>query len=146
MKTISDEDNYGYEDSSFQAAGAERGIKKLAYDFYDIMSSESEFKIIYEMHSRDINESIDRLARFLCGWMGGPRLYQKHYGSIHIPYAHQHLNIGDQERDLWLRCMEKALALQPYKKSFKKYLLAQFKIPAEVIQKQCSFPHTGKRE
>jgi hemoglobin len=56
------------------------------------------------------------------------------YGSINIPQAHKHFKIGKQERDAWLLCMEKAIAQQPYRASFKTYLLEQLSIPAERVR------------
>jgi len=65
--------------------------------------------------------------------MGGPKLYTEKYGSINIPRDHAHLTIGEAERDAWLLCMEKAIALQHYPQDFAIYLLAQLRIPAERI-------------
>jgi hemoglobin len=56
------------------------------------------------------------------------------YGPVSIPKAHKHLRVGPEERDAWLRCMERAVALQPYEDSFKKYLIEQLAIPAERIR------------
>ncbi|MGB1580523.1 MAG: globin, partial [Nevskiales bacterium] len=77
--------------------------------------------------------SRDKLARFLCGWMGGPRRYAEKYGPINIPGAHSHLGIGPAERDQWLHCMEEALAMQDYPDSLKQYLAEQLAVPAGRI-------------
>ena len=65
--------------------------------------------------------------------MGGPRSYSEKYGPINIPRDHSHLPIGEQERDAWLLCMEKAIAVQNYSPEFGAYLLTQLRIPAERI-------------
>ena len=83
------------------------------------------------MHPADLTQSRDKLARFLCGWLGGPKLYHEKYGPIRIPSAHAHLHIGTKQRDAWLSCMQQALEQQPYAASFKAYLIAQLAIPAE---------------
>ena len=122
---------YGEGDASFQAAGGIAGLQKLVDDFYDIMEQLPETREIRDMHPQDLTESRDKLARFLCGWLGGPRLYREKYGPISIPRAHAHLNIGTKQRDAWLSCMQKALEKQPYAANFKTYLIEQLYRPAE---------------
>lgn len=122
---------YGQDDASFQAAGMQPGIRKLVDDFYDVMEQHNEAEKIRKMHPADLEESRDKLALFLCGWLGGPKLYREKYGAISIPRAHSHLRIGSTERDSWLLCMEQALKLQPYAADFKSYLLTQLAVPAE---------------
>lgn len=125
---------YGTLDASFLAAGGIAGIEKLVDDFYDQMEVLSEAKKIRAMHPDDLTVSRDKLARFLCAWLGGPRRYVEKYGSINIPEAHQHFNVGESERDAWLLCMEKAIARQPYSQDFATYLLQQLRIPAERVR------------
>jgi hemoglobin len=122
---------YGQGDASFQAAGGQQGIEKLVDAFYDAMASLPEAAKILAMHPADLTESRDKLSRFLCGWLGGPKRFSEKYGAIRIPFAHAHLAIGPQERDAWLRCMEVALASQPYEPAFKDYLMKQLFVPAE---------------
>lgn len=124
---------YGFSDTSFQAAGGIDGIRKLVDDFYLEMDTLPEAAGIRRMHKADLTESRDKLALFLCGWMGGPSLYHEQYGSINIPRDHAHLTIGEAERDAWLLCMERAIAKQGYSPEFSTYLLAQLRIPAERI-------------
>ncbi len=79
---------YGVEDASYRAAGGEAGIRKLVDDFYDAMDQLPEAAKIRAMHPADLTLSRDKLARFLCGWMGGPKIYAEKYGPIRIPQAH----------------------------------------------------------
>ncbi|WP_444998092.1 group II truncated hemoglobin [Aliikangiella sp. IMCC44359] len=134
MEELTKNTAYGTLDASFQAAGGEEGIRKLVDDFYDFMENISPAKKILEMHPSDLNISRDKLFRFLCGWLGGPRLYRETYGPISIPAAHAHLDIGTAERDAWLLCMKKAIELQPYDEEFKSYLYRQLCIPAERVR------------
>lgn len=122
---------YGKGDASFQAAGGEQGVFRLVNEFYRQMSILPEASRIRAMHSEDLSSSIDKLARFLCGWLGGPKLYREKYGEIRIPVAHRHLDIGPAERDAWLLCMEKAIERQPFPEDFKSYLLRELFVPAE---------------
>ena len=122
---------YGDGDASYQAAGGEQGIRKLANAFYDVMAELPEAKVIHDMHGDNIDVLRDKLARFLCGWLGGPKLFREKYGSIQIPKAHSHLQIGVEERDAWLKCMQLALDQQPYDEKFKSYILKELFRPAD---------------
>ena len=122
---------YGQGDASFRAAGGEAGIRRLVDDFYDAMEVLPEAAVIRAMHREDLTESRDKLARFLCGWLGGPKLFSARYGPIRIPAAHSHLAIGTAERDAWLLCMQYALEQQDYPEDFRHYLLEQLFVPAE---------------
>ncbi len=124
---------FGFEDTSYQAAGGMNGIFRLVNAFYRYMDTLPEAKKLRGMHAEDLTESREKLARFLSGWLGGPRLYAEKYGEINIPQAHKHLDITQSERDVWLMCMEKAIADQPYSKKFALYLLEQLTIPADRI-------------
>ena len=126
--------SYGTDDASYQAAGQLEGITQLVDCFYDYMDELPEAKIIRDMHPKDLRVSKDKLTCFLSGWLGGPRLFRDKYGSISIPQVHKHLTVESKERDAWLLCMKKAAAKQPYKESFRKYLLEQLFVPAERVR------------
>ncbi|MCY4051173.1 MAG: group II truncated hemoglobin [Gammaproteobacteria bacterium] len=128
---------YGKGDNSYRAAGGTRGIYKLVDRFFDYMDHLPEARKIREMHPQKLDESRDKLARFLCGWLGGPKIYQEKYGPISIPGVHQHLEIAVSERDAWLKCMSLALEEQPYDPDFRSYLIQQLSIPAERIRTVC---------
>ena len=90
------------------------------------------------MHPAQEDVTRDKLARFLCGWLGGPKLYHEKYGAIGIPRVHAHLAIGAAERDQWLTCMAESVELQPFSSDFKKYLMAQLFVPAEAVRRRCA--------
>lgn len=125
---------FGDGDASFQAAGGEDGIQRLVEAFYAKMDGLPEARGIRRMHPPDLGGSIDKLSRFLCGWLGGPRRYAEKYGAIRLPAAHAHLRVSESERDAWLLCMREALISQPYAPAFKRYLLEQLALPAERIR------------
>ena len=125
---------YGSGDATFQAAGGEAGIRALVNTFYDIMDTDTRFATIRRMHPEQLNVSRDKLALFLCGWMGGPRLFREKYGAITIPGVHAHLSVTANERDQWLACMAAALEQQAYPDSLVRYLLEQLAVPAERIR------------
>jgi hemoglobin len=132
------EPKFGVKDASFNAAGGVDGIRKLVDDFYEIMDETEDAAIIRRMHPADLTGSRDKLARFLCGWLGGPRLYTEKYGPISIPNVHARFGIGEAERDAWLACMERAVARQSFSPEFAAYLMAQLRIPAQRIVVTCA--------
>ena len=108
-KTVSIDENYGFKDCSYKAAGEFEGIQRLVKTFYEFMDQLPEARTIRSMHAEDLSLIDDKLTHFLCYWLGGPRSFVNKHGTVSIPRAHQHLSIGYEERDAWLMCMEKAL-------------------------------------
>ena len=102
----------------------------------DLIVRRLEGAIIANSYSLvEYNISRDKLARFLCGWLGGPKLYNEKYGSIGIPQVHAHLAIATTERDQWLTCMSESVAEQAFEPDFKKYLMEQLYVPAEAVRR-----------
>ena len=131
-------EEYGKGSATYDAVGGLEGLTQLVKDFYQIMDESAEFSPIRKMHPDAISISEDKLLAFLSGWMGGEELYSKKYGSISIPGSHYHLDIGEEERDMWLGCMQVALDKQEgYPEDLKDYLMKQFAFPAELIRSVC---------
>jgi len=125
---------YGTGVNLYRAAGELAGVTSLVDAFYSNMDTFPEARVIREMHPGDLTESRKKLTYFLCGVLGGPRLYIEHYGGINLPDFHRQFPIGTDERDAWMLCMQHAIAVQPYEASFKEFLLARLWIPAERIR------------
>lgn len=130
---------YGHGDTTYQAAGGQAGIRKLVDCFFDFMASDAKYSVIYDWHPQDKEVSRDKLALFLCGWMGGPRPFVEKYGQIRIPEVHRHLAITAVERDLWLDCMSRALNVQDYPPDLVKYLQHW----SSICSSSCTFPRNG---
>ncbi len=125
---------FGTGDASFRAAGGQEGLTRLADAFYAHMEKLPEAARIRAMHPEDLTISRRKLAVFLCGWLGGPRLYATEFGPISIPTAHAHLAIDEPERDAWMACMRAAVAEQPWEPAFKEYFLSAIAVPAERVR------------
>lgn len=132
---------YGTLDSSYKAAGEEAGIRKLVDEFYHQMETQKRGQHIRAMHKDDLDIIKDKLSLFLMAWLGGPRKYAEKYGGISIPMVHQHLIIGEEQRDAWLFCMNEALKHQDYDTDFKQYLIEQLAFPAERIRQVSQMAH-----
>ena len=126
--------SYGDGDATHQALGGVHAIRRLVEIFYEEMDTLPEAATIRALHPSDLEISIDKLARFLSGWTGGPKLYSEKYGSIKIPVFHQHLPVGEPERDAWLLCMERALERMAYPDDLRAYMLRELFVPAERIR------------
>jgi len=124
----------GVNTTPYQAAGELAGITTLVDAFYANMDTFPEAETIRKMHPPDLTESRKKLTYFLCGWLGGPKLFTQYYGPISIPGFHKQFPIGYEERDAWLFCMQHAIAVQPFDESFKEYLLAALSVPAERVR------------
>ena len=129
---------YGKGDATFFAVGEETGVRALVKQFYTLMASQPRYQTIRSWHPENLAESEDKLALFLCSWMGGPRLYRAKYGSINIVQAHKHLSVTVEERDQWLSCMSEALVQLNYPDDLVDYLLLQLRHPAEQIRQNCA--------
>ena len=109
---MSDTPTYGVGDASYQAAGGIDGLRRLVDDFYRIMDEWPGAARIRAMHPADLSTSADKLACFLSGWLGGPKLFREKYGSIMLPHAHAPWPIDEQDSAAWLTC-SKALTDSP---------------------------------
>lgn len=124
---------YGVGDSSYQAAGGIEGLRQLVDDFYRQMDTLPEAAAIRAMHADKLDLVRDKLACFLSGWLGGPRLFNERYGPIAIPAFHARWPIDESHSAAWLKCMAEAIARQDYAPDFAAYLLAQLRVPAQRI-------------
>lgn len=133
--SINSAPTYGYQDTSYNAAGKEDGLRKLSVEFYKNMNELPEAKTIRAMHEDDLDVMVEKLTLFLTMWLGGPKKFIEKYGRANMPQAHQHLVINEDEKKAWLLCMDKAVDNQPFREDFKTYLKEQFRFPAELIRK-----------
>lgn len=134
-------ETYGVGDASYRAAGGIEGLRRLVDEFYRQMDSLPEAAEIRAMHPASLEPARDKLACFLSGWLGGPRLFAEKYGSIGIPSFHAQWPIGPAQAEAWLLCMEKAVAGQGYAPDFAAYLLTQLRVPAQRIVQASAARH-----
>lgn len=85
----------------------------------------------------DLVVSRDKLTLFLCGWLGGPRLFSAKYGAISIPKIHSHSGVLEEDKHAWLECMQASIGRQRYSPEFGEYLIRQLAVPAERIEQVC---------
>ena len=95
--------------SPFSRLGGESGVRALVDRFYDLMALEPSFAGLRALHPTSLEGSRDKLFWFLCGWLGGPDLYQQRFGHPMLRARHLPYPIGRAERDQWLACMASAM-------------------------------------
>lgn len=134
---MSEQPPYGVGDASYHAAGGIDGLQRLIADFYRLMDEPGAAADLRRMHGENLDMARDKLACFLSGWLGGPRLFAEKYGAIAIPTFHARWPIDQRLADSWLSCMAQAIALQPYPPDFAEYLLRQLRVPAQRIVQAC---------
>jgi hemoglobin len=96
--------------TAYALVGGEPGVRALVDRFYDLMDLEPAYAGIRRLHPGTLDGSRDKLHWFLCGWLGGPDLYQQRFGHPRLRARHLPFEIGIVERDQWLDCMTQAMA------------------------------------
>jgi hemoglobin len=97
----------------YDMLGGESALKELVRRFYGYMDTLPEAAEIRAMHAEDLGGAMDKLYKFLSGWMGGPQLFWKEFGHPRLRMRHFPFSIGARERDQWMLCMGKALDDMP---------------------------------
>lgn len=93
----------------YELMGGEKTVRQLVERFYSLMDTMPEAYEIRKMHPQDLSGSIDKLFKFLSGWLGGPQLYIEEHGHPRLRARHLPFPINDAARDQWLMCMFQAM-------------------------------------
>lgn len=112
--------------SLYEMFGGESNLKILVSKFYEIMSKKDEYKILRDMHPKDISSSEEKLFMFLSGWMGGPQLYINKYGHPRLRARHMPFPITSNDGLSWVSCMKEALSTIDVTQEIKDFLIAEF--------------------
>jgi hemoglobin len=122
--------------SHFQRIGGAEKVRALVHRFYQIMDELPESYGIRKMHADDLQNSEDKLFKFLCGWMGGPQLYIQEFGHPMLRRRHLPFAISVSERDQWLLCMNRALQETVEDTALQKELATAFAGVADHMRNQ----------
>lgn len=93
----------------YDLLGGDAGVKRLCEAFYQAMDRLPEAAVIRAMHKQDLSDVSHKLYEFLSGWLGGPPLYVRKYGTFCLTKPHAPYAIDVAARDQWLMCMDQAL-------------------------------------
>jgi hemoglobin len=122
--------------SAFELMGGESHVRVLVDRFYDLMDLDAAYASLRAVHPSTLDASRDKLFWFLCGWMGGPNLYQDRFGhprlrARHLPYA-----IDMDLRDAWLACMAQAMKQLQIENALQQRLMQAFYGTADWMRNQ----------
>lgn len=95
--------------SPYQRLGGEAAIRGLVLRFYELMDTLPEAQTIRAMHPEDLSGSVDKLFKFLSGWLGGPQLYMEEFGHPRLRMRHMPFAVDEAARDAWMMCMTQAI-------------------------------------
>jgi hemoglobin len=122
----------------YQRIGGAEKVRALVHRFYQIMDELPESYGIRKMHAEDLQNSEEKLFKYLTGWMGGPQLYIQEYGHPMLRRRHLPFAISVSERDQWLLCMNKALQEVVADEVLRKELATAFAGVADHMRNQGS--------
>jgi len=122
----------------YERIGGADKVRALVHRFYQIMDEIPESYGIRKMHAEDLQNSEDKLFKFLSGWMGGPQLFVQEYGHPMLRRRHLPFAISESERDQWLLCMNKALQETVAEEALRKELMTAFAGVADHMRNQPS--------
>ena len=122
----------------YERIGGAEKVRALVQRFYKIMDELPESYGIRKMHAEDLQNSEDKLFKFLSGWMGGPQLFVQEYGHPMLRRRHLPFAISVSERDQWLLCMNKALQEVVEDETLRKELATAFASVADHMRNQPS--------
>jgi hemoglobin len=88
------------------------------------------------LHATSLKSSREKLFKYLCGWTGGPALYEQEYGHPRLRMRHFPFAIGARERDEWLWCMDQALTEQDAPEELKTFLREKLQGLADHMRNQ----------
>lgn len=122
--------------SPYQMLGGEAGVEQLVKTFYDIVESDPIGASLMTMHNRGHGLAHARQTQFefLSGFLGGPQLYLERHRHSNVRRMHAHLDIGTDERDAWLACMDKAVTSVVAEPEVRNLLMSHFGRVAEALR------------
>jgi hemoglobin len=94
--------------SVFSAVGGQSFFDRLAQRFYARVAMDEVLLRLYP-DQKDLDPAAERLALFLAQFWGGPPAYSDLRGHPRLRMRHFPFEIGEDERQHWVRAMDDAL-------------------------------------
>lgn len=122
--------------SLFLELGGEDAIRRLVEAFYDIVEQDEDAAPLHLLHMRGhgIAHSREEQFNYLCGFFGGPSYYVQKHGHSRLREIHDHVEIGPELRDLWLKCMRRAMDKADVPQKHREMVMRHFGFAAETTR------------
>jgi hemoglobin len=122
--------------SAYERLGGDDGLRTLVEAFYDIIEQEDHAEELHLLHRRGFGVAHSREEQFnyLSGFFGGPQRYVMKHGHARLKEIHEHVPIRPEMRDLWLRCMDEAIARIGLDEDLAALLMRHLKAAAETAR------------
>lgn len=122
--------------SLYEQIGGEVELRALVETFYDIIEQDDDAKELHLLHRRGFGVAHSREEQFnyLSGFFGGPQYYVMQHGHSRLKEIHEHVPIGPGMRDLWLTCMNRAIARRGIDEQLAAVLMRHFTAAAETAR------------
>ncbi|MFN8021710.1 MAG: group II truncated hemoglobin [Acidimicrobiales bacterium] len=122
------------EHTMYDLLGGADGLHRIVDRFYDAMDDDPLYAPIRSMHQTDLGPIKQGLFEFLSGWLGGPPLFVQRTGGVCITGAHAPYAIDARARDLWVRCIDGAMADAGVADRYREALMPAFTGMAEMLR------------
>ncbi len=106
----------------YEAIGGEDNMRKLMYDFYDIIY-ESDIANFFPQEEEEFEKIKEKNTKFFIQICGGPKVYDEDSKEVELNEymlrLHDDFSIYEKSRYEWLGCMEEALRKVDMEQSIK---------------------------
>jgi hemoglobin len=122
--------------SLYLELGGEEMIRLVVETFYDIVEQDEDAAPLHLLHLRGhgVAHSREEQFNYLCGFFGGPSYYVQKHGHSRLKEIHEHLDIGPELRDLWLKCMRRAIEKAGLPQRYHDLVMHHFGFAAETTR------------
>ena len=100
--------------SAVEEIGGEEALRGLVETFYDLVETLPEAETLRRLHGRGHGIAHARAEQFdfMSGFLGGRPYYRERHGHMDVRLIHAHVPIRAADAEIWLSCMDMALARQ----------------------------------
>jgi hemoglobin len=121
--------------SLYDAIGGEHVVQNLVKVFYDLVEQHPEGHKLHLLHLRGNGIAHSRVEQFnfLSGFLGGPKLYVEKHGHSNVRLMHEHVEINNEVKDIWLKCMDMAIDEMGIDPEVKNKLMNNFTTIANLL-------------
>ena len=123
--------------SLYEDMGGRPTFEKLVSHFYALVSVDPVLRPMYP--EEDMKGAAERLLMFLEQYWGGPTTYSETRGHPRLRARHSTFQIGEVERDAWLRNMKSAVDELEMKPELKEELWSYLVMAANSMVNQPRF-------